>query len=115
MRGGPSIDEMTGVSRKLRRLAVEHVAGKADRPKSLGKPSLARCSDQSSAEPCGVGVDQDDAIALARPKPARCNARVVLPAAPFRLRSAMIMFAPQTRQPLPSRGRYRLVIGEEGG
>ena len=30
MRGGPSIDEMTGVSRKLRRLAVERVASKAD-------------------------------------------------------------------------------------
>ena len=30
MRGGPSIDEMTGVSRKLRRLAAEPVAGKAD-------------------------------------------------------------------------------------
>jgi hypothetical protein len=30
MRGGPSIDEMTGVSRKLRRLAVGRIAGKAD-------------------------------------------------------------------------------------
>ena len=46
-------------------------------PKSLGNPSFARCSDQSSAEPCG------SALALARPLSREMQRKRRLPDAAF--------------------------------
>jgi hypothetical protein len=58
----PVDDDVIGVAGDLRRLAMQRVARQADDAEQPRRPLPARAArDQSSAEPCGIGVDQGDA------------------------------------------------------
>ena len=77
-------------------------------PKSRGNPSLARCSDQSSAEPCGSASMTATRLPRAAQAPATCSAKVVLPTPPFWFTNATIMARPLG----PSGGRARVFSTE---